>query len=102
MNTDPSHDEISRHAYSLWEQRGRPDGRDTDIWLDAERELGRPAASTRSASTNSASPIEKARKAQRRLVAEDTRHRPPTEIRSHAPAPETRGPVHAPRDTSGS
>jgi len=39
MNTDPSHDEISEHARSLWQSRGQPEGQDNEIWLDAEREL---------------------------------------------------------------
>jgi len=28
-------------AYSLWEQQGRPVGRDLEHWLEAERRLGR-------------------------------------------------------------
>lgn len=27
---------IARKAYELWEQRGRPEGRDMENWLDAE------------------------------------------------------------------
>jgi len=27
---------IARKAYELWEQRGRPEGRDLENWLDAE------------------------------------------------------------------
>jgi hypothetical protein len=36
---DPSHDEITEHARGLWQSRGQPEGQDTEIWLDAEREL---------------------------------------------------------------
>lgn len=39
MTTDPSHDEISELARSLWQSRGQPAGQDNEIWLDAEREL---------------------------------------------------------------
>jgi hypothetical protein len=38
---EPSHDEISIAAHSLWKDRGCPAGIDTDIWLEAERQLRR-------------------------------------------------------------
>src|SRR5688572_1584376 len=38
MNT-PTHEEISRHARTLWQDRGCPEGIDTEIWLEAERQL---------------------------------------------------------------
>jgi hypothetical protein len=31
--------EIVRHAYALWEQAGKPDGKDQEFYLQAEREL---------------------------------------------------------------
>lgn len=31
--------EVTARAYELWEQAGRPSGRDVDFWLQAEREL---------------------------------------------------------------
>ena len=34
------HAHIAQHAYKLYEQRGRQDGRDLEDWLKAERELG--------------------------------------------------------------
>lgn len=34
-----SHDEISRRAEELWRQYGSPQGRDEEIWLEAERQL---------------------------------------------------------------
>jgi hypothetical protein len=43
----PSSDAISRRAYELWEQEGRPEGNDMRHWLQAEKELG----GSRSAST---------------------------------------------------
>jgi hypothetical protein len=36
---NPSHEEISNRARALWEARGRPSGRDEEIWLTAEAEL---------------------------------------------------------------
>lgn len=43
----PSHEQISERARSLWEERGRPEGRDLEHWFEAERALrgddtGRP------------------------------------------------------------
>ncbi len=38
MNT-PTHDEIALQAQQLWRNRGCPDGCDTEIWLEAERQL---------------------------------------------------------------
>ena len=46
MNIDPSHDEISEHARGLWQARGQPEGQDTAIWLDAEKELRARSATT--------------------------------------------------------
>jgi hypothetical protein len=42
-----SAESISRRAYELWEQEGRPDGNDLRHWLQAEHELsGTSSAST--------------------------------------------------------
>jgi hypothetical protein len=35
----PGRIEIVRRAYELWEQAGKPDGRDQEFYLEAEREL---------------------------------------------------------------
>ena len=35
-----SKEEIRARACQLWEQNGRPAGRDIEFWLQAERELG--------------------------------------------------------------
>jgi Protein of unknown function (DUF2934). len=35
----PAGIEIVRRAYELWEQAGKPDGRDQEFYLQAEREL---------------------------------------------------------------
>lgn len=32
-------EDISQRARELWERYGRPEGRDTEIWLEAERQL---------------------------------------------------------------
>jgi hypothetical protein len=42
----PTRDEIARRAEALWRQRGCPEARDEEIWLEAERQLsGGPGAS---------------------------------------------------------
>ncbi len=41
--TQPTHDEISQKARELWENYGRPAGRDEEIWFEAERALQGPA-----------------------------------------------------------
>jgi hypothetical protein len=35
----PTNDQIKQRALELWEQRGRPEGRDAEFWTQAEREL---------------------------------------------------------------
>lgn len=30
---------VASRAYSLWEQQGRPQGRDLELWLQAEKHL---------------------------------------------------------------
>jgi hypothetical protein len=35
----PTHEEIARKAYQLWQDRGRLHGTDTEIWLEAEHAL---------------------------------------------------------------
>jgi len=45
---DPTEGEIQHGAYFLWEELGRPTGRDLDIWLAArERLRHRPLAPAR-------------------------------------------------------
>jgi hypothetical protein len=36
---EPTHDEIALSAYSLWEQQGRPQNQEVEIWLQAEIQL---------------------------------------------------------------
>ena len=42
---EPSHDDISIAAHSLWKDRGCPAGIDTEIWFEAERRLRRGQSS---------------------------------------------------------
>jgi hypothetical protein len=35
----PSHDDVSRRAYELFQARGGEPGRELENWLEAEREL---------------------------------------------------------------
>jgi hypothetical protein len=39
LASEPSHDDIARRAYELYEARGCEDGHDEENWLQAEREL---------------------------------------------------------------
>lgn len=36
---EPSHDEVARRAYQLYEERGGEHGRDREDWFQAERKL---------------------------------------------------------------
>lgn len=36
---EPTHDDIARRAYQLYEERGREHGGDREDWFQAEREL---------------------------------------------------------------
>jgi Protein of unknown function (DUF2934) len=45
----PGADAVRERAYHIWEDEGRPGGRDLDHWLQAERELARPARRVRAA-----------------------------------------------------
>jgi len=35
----PTHEQIAALAHAIWEDRGQPEGRDLDNWLEAERQL---------------------------------------------------------------
>ena len=39
----PNPDKIAGLAYGLWEQAGRPDGRDQEFWFKAKQRLARAA-----------------------------------------------------------
>jgi hypothetical protein len=36
--TDNTH-QVRERAYRIWEEQGRPEGRETDHWFEAERQL---------------------------------------------------------------
>lgn len=38
-NIPPAHEDITLRAILLWQNYGKPEGRDTEIWLEAERQL---------------------------------------------------------------
>ncbi|MBI5162450.1 MAG: DUF2934 domain-containing protein [Magnetospirillum sp.] len=48
MDSDQD-EKIREIAYRLWEEAGRPAGRDLDIWLEAEAAAGKPAAKAKPA-----------------------------------------------------
>ncbi len=33
------HEEIRKKAYHIWQEEGKPNGKDWDIWLKAEKEV---------------------------------------------------------------
>ncbi len=74
---------ISRRAYELWEQEGRPDGSDLRHWLQAEQEL-----------SGSASPSEPTRYTDTPQARATSDSRPLQGTRSSPPA--------SPRDTKRS
>jgi hypothetical protein len=39
LGRSPTHQEIADYAHRLWLRKGRPDGRDLEIWLEAEKKL---------------------------------------------------------------
>ena len=56
--------EIQTRAYQIWEQEGRPDGRDIDHWLRAESELSAPSCGrrTKPGTTAAKRPAQRAKK----------------------------------------
>jgi len=50
----PTHDEISLEAQKIWQNWGCPVGRDTEIWLEAERKLTEDTAANSFTSRTSA------------------------------------------------
>ena len=46
---DDMYERIQRRAYELWENEGRPNGREHDHWLQAEREIARARTTRMSA-----------------------------------------------------
>jgi hypothetical protein len=57
LSSPPDPETVSRRAYELWEQEGRPEGCDLRHWLQAEQECRTSHASNETATTpTSASP----------------------------------------------
>jgi hypothetical protein len=57
QNSVPNnHNEIASLAYQLWEQHGRPHGRDQEFWLQAEAQLltGKPSSAATTAKRDTA------------------------------------------------
>jgi hypothetical protein len=73
---DVSAEAISRRAYELWEQEGRPDGNDLRHWLQAQQEL--------SGKTSEAEPARYTDTPQVRATTNDSR--PLQGTRTNAPA----------------
>jgi hypothetical protein len=46
MNSDSTNDQIARRAYELWERDGRPEGKATEHWFQAEAMLRSPQTTT--------------------------------------------------------
>lgn len=64
--TTPTKEEISYLASRLWEKAGRPDGRDLEFWLNAEKQLlaaRAPGAMSRIHPVNVPKPVKKRAKA---------------------------------------
>lgn len=40
----PSHESVTQRAQQIWRERGCPSGQDTEIWLEAERQLAMTAS----------------------------------------------------------
>ena len=36
---EPTEEQIRKRAYELWEQAGKPEGREDELWDQAQREL---------------------------------------------------------------
>ncbi len=51
----PTHEEVRAGAEVLWRQQGCPEGRNVEIWLEAERQLNRVAEQARMARHSSVS-----------------------------------------------
>jgi hypothetical protein len=47
--SDYNENEISKRAYELWENAGKPDGRDSEFWFQAEKESHQPNRSQKAA-----------------------------------------------------
>lgn len=39
VSNSPLREDVAHRAHIIWEERGRPEGHDVEIWLEAERQL---------------------------------------------------------------
>jgi hypothetical protein len=58
---DRDYDWIARRAYTLWEDEGRPDGRDADHWQTAEQDWQALATASDRTRSNAKRRVAKAR-----------------------------------------
>src|SRR6185503_5818541 len=75
-SSEPTHDEIALSAFLAWEKEGRPHGRDTIYWLNAEAQLrqlhqqrAEPVAPTGATAARSRTPVAPAREIKPALKA---------------------------------
>lgn len=52
----PTQEQISQRAYEIYIERGRPEGRDLEHWLEAERQLSPRNDSSRSQTAAASAP----------------------------------------------
>ena len=41
MNTTSNYEKIAQRAYQLWDKSGKPEGKENENWLQAEKEVER-------------------------------------------------------------
>src|SRR5262245_43377320 len=82
-SNQPSAESISRRAYEIWEQQGRPDGSDLQHWLQAEQELG--ANSTPQPTSRTQAPEADTRPLQTSRTAASTKRGSATPFASEKP-----------------
>jgi hypothetical protein len=63
-SSNPTQDQIARRAYEIFIERGQPEGRDLEHWLEAEKQLratsqskSAPVGATASSSANAGAAI---------------------------------------------
>jgi hypothetical protein len=54
-SSTPTHEQIAARAYEIFVERGQPQGRDLDHWLEAEAQLCAAGRASDSAPANAAS-----------------------------------------------
>ena len=53
-NSTPTHEQITKRAHEIFIERGQPEGRDLDHWLEAEKQLRASGETKSKEKTNSA------------------------------------------------